>query len=192
MEVFIHPSSYVDEGVEIGSGTKIWHFSHILKGSKIGKNCIIGKNVMIGPNVKIGDRVKIQNDVSVYDGVELEDDMFCGPSMVYTNVINPRSFIERKSEFKRTLVKKVTTIGDNATIVCGVTIGEHFFVAAGAVVTKDVPPYALVAGFPAKQIGWVCKCGVKLKFTENFAKCSQCGGEYKLVSESLVPLKENI
>jgi UDP-2-acetamido-3-amino-2,3-dideoxy-glucuronate N-acetyltransferase len=135
---------------------------------------------MIGPNVKIGDRVKIQNNVSVYDGVELEDDVFCGPSMVFTNVINPRSFIERKSEFKRTLVKKGATIGANATIVCGVTIGEYSFVAAGAVVTKDVPPYALVAGFPAKQIGWVCKCGVTLKFTENFAKCSQCGSEYKL------------
>jgi UDP-2-acetamido-3-amino-2,3-dideoxy-glucuronate N-acetyltransferase len=192
MEVFIHPSSYVDEGVEIGNGTKIWHFSHILKGSKVGENCIIGQNVMIGPDVSIGNRCKIQNNVSIYKGVELEDDVFCGPSMVYTNVINPRSFIKRKSEFKRTLVKKVTTIGDNATIVCGAIIGEHFFVAAWAVVTKDVPPYTLVAEVPTKQIGWVCKYGVKLKFTENIAKCSQCGGEYKFVSESLVPLKENI
>jgi UDP-2-acetamido-3-amino-2,3-dideoxy-glucuronate N-acetyltransferase len=192
MEVFIHPSSYVDEGVEIGSRTKIWHFSHILKGSKIGENCIIGQNVMIGPDVSIGNRCKIQNNVSIYKGVELEDDVFCGPSMVYTNVINPRSFTERKSEFKRTLVKKVTTIGDNATIVCGATIGEHFFVATGAVVTKDVPLYALVAEVPTKQIGWVCKCGVTLKFTENIAKCSQCGGEYKLVKEPNFLKKENI
>jgi len=189
---FVHESAYIDEDVEIGSGTKIWHFSHILRNSKIGENCVIGQNVMIGPNVKIGNRVKIQNNVSVYEGVEIEDDVFCGPSMVFTNVINPRSFIERKNEFKKTLVKKGATIGANATIVCGVTIGEYSFVAAGAVVTKDVPPYALVAGIPAKQIGWVCKCGVTLKFVGNLAKCEQCGSEYKLETESLIPLKEDI
>ncbi|HPP16557.1 MAG TPA: DapH/DapD/GlmU-related protein, partial [Dictyoglomaceae bacterium] len=156
---FVHESSYIDEDVKIGEGTKIWHFSHILKGSKIGRNCVLGQNVMVGPNVKIGNNVKIQNNVSVYEKVEIEDDVFCGPSMVFTNVINPRAFIERKHEFRKTLVKKGATIGANATIVCGVTIGEYALVGAGAVVTKDVPPYALVVGVPARQIGWVCKCG---------------------------------
>jgi len=178
---FIHESSYVDDGVEIGEGTKIWHFCHILSGSKIGKNCVLGQNVMVGPNVKIGNNVKIQNNVSVYEGVEIEDEVFCGPSCVFTNVINPRAFIERKHEFKKTLVKRGATIGANATIVCGVTIGEYAFVGAGAVVTKDVPPYALVVGVPARQIGWVCKCGVRLEFNENnIAICKSCGNKYKL------------
>ncbi|MCS7201940.1 MAG: N-acetyltransferase, partial [Dictyoglomus sp.] len=150
---FVHESSYVDEPVEIGEGTKIWHFCHILPYTTIGKNCVIGQNVMIGPRVKIGNNVKIQNNVSIYEGVELEDDVFCGPSCVFTNVINPRAFIERKSEFKKTIVKKGATIGANATIICGVTIGEYAFVGAGAVVTKDVPPYALVVGVPARQVG---------------------------------------
>lgn len=179
-DFFVHPSSYIDENVQIGKNTKIWHFCHILKNTKIGENCIIGQNVMIGPNVKIGNRVKIQNNVSVYDGVELEDDVFCGPSMVFTNVINPRSFIERKSEFKKTLVKRGATIGANATIVCGVTIGEYSFIGAGAVVTKNVPPYALVIGVPAKQTGWVCKCGTKLTFNNNIAICKNCSNQYKL------------
>lgn len=178
---FVHESSYVDDGVEIGEGTKIWHFCHILSGSKIGKNCVLGQNVMVGPNVKIGNNVKIQNNVSVYEGVEIEDDVFCGPSCVFTNVINPRAFIERKHEFRKTLVKRGATIGANATIVCGVTIGEYAFIGAGAVVTKDVPPYALVVGVPARQIGWVCKCGVRLEFDEkNEAVCKSCGNKFKL------------
>ncbi|ACI18664.1 acyltransferase [Dictyoglomus thermophilum] len=179
---FVHESSYVDEPVEIGEGTKIWHFCHILPHTVIGKNCVIGQNVMIGPRVKIGNNVKIQNNVSVYEGVEIEDDVFCGPSCVFTNVINPRAFIERKHEFKKTIVKKGATIGANATIVCGVTIGEYAFVGAGAVVTKDVPPYALVVGVPARQIGWVCKCGVRLEFDEKGeALCKSCGEKYRLV-----------
>ncbi len=183
---FVHESSYVDEGVEIGEGTKIWHFSHILKGSKIGKNCIIGQNVVIGPDVTIGNRCKIQNNVSLYKGVTLEDEVFCGPSCVFTNVYNPRAFIERKHEFRPTLVKRGATIGANATIVCGVTIGEYALIAAGAVVKKDVPPYAIVAGVPAKQIGWACKCGTTLKFEDKHAICSYCGDKYKEKEEGIL------
>lgn len=179
---FVHSTSCIDENVEIGEGTKIWHFSHILKNTKIGKNCIIGQNVMIGPDVKIGDKCKIQNNVSVYTGVTLEDEVFCGPSCVFTNVYNPRAFIERKHEFKNTLVKKGATIGANATIVCGVTIGQYAFIGAGAVVKQDVPDYALVVGVPAKQIGWVCQCGTTLKFDKNIAKCSYCERKYEIVS----------
>lgn len=175
---FIHESSYIDNNVEIGEGTKIWHFCHILSNTKIGRNCRIGQNVMIGPNVKVGNNVKIQNNVSVYEGVEIEDDVFCGPSMVFTNVINPRAFIERKHEFRKTLVKRGATIGANATIICGVTIGEYAFIGAGAVVTRDVPPYALVVGVPARQIGWVCQCGVRLEFNNNKAICKSCGKRY--------------
>lgn len=184
-QYFVHESSYVDEGVEIGEGSKIWHFSHILKGSKIGKNCIIGQNVVIGPDVTVGNRCKIQNNVSLYKGVELEDEVFCGPSCVFTNVYNPRAFIERKHEFRKTLVKKGATIGANATIVCGVTIGEYALIAAGAVVKKDVQAHAIVAGVPAKQIGWACKCGVTLKFKNNKAKCEYCGQNYKLKKGSI-------
>lgn len=190
---FVHESSYVDDNVEIGEGTKIWHFCHVLKNTKIGKNCVLGQNVMVGPNVVVGNRVKIQNNVSVYEGVELEDDVFCGPSMVFTNVINPRSFIERKQEFKKTLVKKGASIGANATIVCGVTIGKYAFIGAGAVVTKDVPDYALVVGVPARQIGWVCKCGVRLeKNSEGKYVCSSCGSEYLEKDGILEPLIEKI
>ena len=177
---FVHESAYVDDGVEVGDGTKIWYFSHILKGSKIGKNCIIGQNVMIGPDVEIGDSCKIQNNVSVYKGVIIEDEVFCGPSCVFTNVYNPRAFIERKHEFKQTLVKRGTTIGANATIVCGTSIGRYAMIGAGAVVKSDVPDYAIVAGVPAKQIGWACKCGTTLKFNNNHATCGYCGNKYVL------------
>jgi UDP-2-acetamido-3-amino-2,3-dideoxy-glucuronate N-acetyltransferase len=160
---FVHESSYVDEGAEIGEGTKIWHFSHIMPGAKIGKNCSIGQNVNIGSRAVIGSRVKIQNNVSVYDDVIIEDDVFCGPSCVFTNVINPRAFVERKSEYKKTLVKQGATIGANATIVCGVTIGEYALVGAGSVVTKDIPAFTLAYGNPARMQGRVNKDGNKLK-----------------------------
>lgn len=176
---FAHPTAVIDEGCKIGTGTKIWHFSHIMSGAEIGERCNIGQNVVISPGVKIGNGVKIQNNVSVYTGVICEDDVFLGPSMVFTNVINPRSFIERKDEYRPTIIKKGATIGANATIVCGHTIGEYAFVGAGAVVTKDVPPHALVAGVPAKQIGWACECGSPLKFTGDVTRCKECGKEYK-------------
>ncbi|MEW6556125.1 MAG: DapH/DapD/GlmU-related protein [Elusimicrobiota bacterium] len=180
---FSHETVCIDENVEIGEGTKVWHFSHILKNSRIGKSCIIGQNVMIGPDVRIGNRCKIQNNVSVYPGVTLEDEVFCGPSCVFTNVYNPRAFIERKHEFKPTLVKKGATIGANATIVCGTTIGQYAFIGAGAVVKKDVQDYALVVGVPAKQIGWVCKCGTTLKFEKNYAKCNYCNSKYEILDK---------
>jgi len=179
-EYFVHESSYIDEDVQIGAGTKIWHFCHISEGARIGKNCTIGQNVFIGRNVVIGDGCKIQNNVSVYEGVTLEDYVFCGPSMVFTNDLNPRAaFPKGRERFVKTLVKRGCTIGANATIVCGVTLGEHSFVGAGAVVTKDVPPYAIVYGVPAKIHGWVCECGEKLHFTDTLAQCSQCGRRYR-------------
>jgi len=187
---FVHESAYVDEGVEIGEGTKIWHFSHILKGSRVGKNCIISQNVMIGPNVEVGNRCKIQNNVSVYTGVKLEDEVFCGPSCVFTNVYNPRAFIERKHEFLQTLVKRGATIGANATIVCGTTIGKYAMIGAGAVVKEDVPDYAIVVGVPAKQIGWACKCGTTLKFNDNNAVCSYCGNKYRIEDNRFEVVKE--
>lgn len=180
---FIHESSFVDENVQIGEGTKIWHFSHILKNTKIGKKCNIGQNVVIGPNVAIGDNVKIQNNVSVYEGVTLEEDVFCGPSMVFTNVINPRSHWPRKNEYKRTLVKKGASLGANATIICGIKIGQDAFVGAGALVNKDVPDYGLVYGVPGKLQGWMCVCGERLFLSneiDNLAKteCGNCGRKY--------------
>jgi UDP-2-acetamido-3-amino-2,3-dideoxy-glucuronate N-acetyltransferase len=174
---FAHPTAVIDSGCEIGEGSRIWHFSHVMSGSRTGKNCNIGQNVVVSPGVRIGNRVKIQNNVSVYTGVELEDDVFCGPSMVFTNVINPRSHIERKHEYRRTLVKKGASIGANATIVCGTTIGRYAFVAAGAVVTRDVPDYALVMGVPAVQAGWICYCGVRLPQGPEVA-CEACGRRY--------------
>jgi UDP-2-acetamido-3-amino-2,3-dideoxy-glucuronate N-acetyltransferase len=187
---FVHESAIVDEGVRIGEGTKIWYFSHILKGSKIGKNCIIGRNVAIGPDVTIGNKCKIQNNVSLYKGVTLEDNVFCGPSCVFTNVYNPRAFIERKSEFRRTLVKEGATIGANATIVCGVTIGKYTMIGAGAVVKANIPDYAIVVGVPAKRIGWACKCGTTLKFNDNHSACNYCGNEYKIEGIKLKVVKE--
>jgi UDP-2-acetamido-3-amino-2,3-dideoxy-glucuronate N-acetyltransferase len=189
---FIHESSYIDEGAEIGQGTKVWHFSHILKGSKIGENCVIGQNVLIGPDVKIGSGCKVQNNVSIYKGVELEDDVFCGPSCVFTNVYNPRAFVERKQEFRETLVKKGATIGANSTVVCGVTIGKYALIGAGAVVKKNVLDYVIVAGVPAKHIGWTCKCGTTLKFKDNYAKCCYCGSEYKKDKENIIIIAEKI
>ena len=187
-DYFVHESSYVDEPCEIGKGTRIWHFSHIMKNSKIGENCNIGQNVVISPNVVLGNNVKIQNNVSVYTGVICEDDVFLGPSCVFTNVINPRAFIERKDEYKKTIVKKGASIGANATIVCGYNIGEYAFVGAGAVVTKDVPDYALVIGTPARVVGYVCKCGNKLLEQENnLYKCSTCNKEYILTDGNLKP-----
>lgn len=177
--VYIHPTATIDPDVEIGEGTRIWHYTHIMSGASIGKNCILGQNVFIGRNVRIGDGVKIQNNVSVYEGVELEDFVFCGPSAVFTNVINPRSEIERKSEYRRTLVKRGATLGANCTILCGITIGRYAFVGAGAVVTKDVPDYALVVGVPARVVGWVCECAHKLSFNdEGYATCPNCGKRY--------------
>ena len=186
---FVHESTYIDEDVEIGEGTKIWHFSHILSGSRMGEKCIMGQNVMVGPDVIVGNRCKIQNNVSVYKGVTLEDEVFCGPLCVFTNIYNPRAFIERKGEFRKTLVRKGATIGANATIICGNTIGKYALVGAGSIVTKDVPDYALVVGTPAKQIGWVCKCGTTLKLENNHAKCN-CGNKYELSGEKLITIFE--
>ena len=161
-DVFVHESSYIDDNVTIKRGTKIWHFSHILNDCKIGENCSLGQNVVVGPKVNIGNHVKIQNNVSVYEGVTLEDGVFCGPSCVFTNVFNPRSEIVRKSEYKTTLVKRGATLGANCTIVCGVTLGKFAFIGAGAVISKDVPDYALMVGVPAKQVGWMSEYGEKL------------------------------
>ncbi len=181
MEHFVHPSSMVDEGVSIGKGTRIWHFCHILKGSRIGENCVLGQNVMVGPDVEVGDGCKIQNNVSLYKGVRLEEGVFCGPSMVFTNVVIPRAFIERKDQFRETVVRKGATIGANATVICGATIGRYAMVGAGAVVTRDVLDHALVLGVPARQAGWVCRCGVTLpRLERNCTRCMECGVAYRL------------
>lgn len=176
---FVHKSSYVDKKTKIGKGTKIWHFCHVLEGSEIGENCKIGQNVVIGPDAKVGNNVKIQNNVSVYKGVVLEDDVFCGPSCVFTNVFNPRSKVPRMEDLRPTLVKKGASIGANATIICGHVIGKNAFIGAGAVVTKDVPAYALVFGNPAKLRGWMCECGEKLELKGDRARCAACGASYK-------------
>lgn len=178
--VQIHQTAVVDEGCQIGNGTKIWHFSHIMSGSVIGEHCNIGQNVVVSPGVVLGNNVKVQNNVSIYAGVLCEDDVFLGPSCVFTNVINPRSFISRKEEFKQTLVKKGASIGANATIVCGCTIGEYALIGAGAVVTKDVLPYALVVGNPGRRIGWISQSGYRLDFDSNgIAICKESGEKYK-------------
>jgi len=183
---FAHASAFVDENVNIGDNTKIWHFSHILSGSCIAADCSFGQNCVVGPNVKIGSGVKVQNNVSVYEGVEIEDDVFLGPSMVFTNVINPRAFITRREEFKKTLLKKGCSIGANATIVCGVTIGKYALIGSGAVVNSDVKPYALMVGVPAKQIGWVSKAGNTLVFNdEHMAIDESDGSQYRVVDDNL-------
>lgn len=181
---FVHESSFVDEGCEIGEGTKIWHFCHLMTGSRIGRGCSVGQNVVVSPGVVIGNNVKIQNNVSVYEGVELSDDVFCGPSMVFTNVVNPRSHVSRRNEYKKTLVGRGATIGANATIVCGVTLGEYAFVGAGSVITKSIPAYALVVGVPARRIGWMCQCGERLA-DKNPDACKVCGSKYKLEGDGL-------
>lgn len=178
-----HPTAVIDEGSLIGEGTRIWHFSHIMKDCVIGKNCNLGQNVVVSPGVKLGDNVKVQNNVSIYTGVECEDDVFLGPSMVFTNVINPRSAVARKNEYKLTRVGRGATIGANATIVCGNNIGEFAFIGAGSVVTKDVPPYALLIGNPARQIGWMSEFGHKLKFDDRgFAICPESAQQYQILN----------
>lgn len=178
-DYFVHESSYVDDPCSIGPGTRIWHFCHIMKNCRIGERCNIGQNVVVSPDVVIGNNVKIQNNVSVYTGCILEDDVFCGPSMVFTNVINPRSHVVRRDEYKRTLVRKGASLGANSTIVCGITIGRYAFIGAGAVVTRDVPDYALVYGSPARVQGWMCACGIKLEFNGgDNATCTACSAMY--------------
>jgi len=189
---FVHESSYVDDGAEIGAGTKVWHFCHVMPGAVIGERCSIGQNVVVMGGTRIGNNVKIQNNVSVYEGVELEDDVFCGPSMVFTNVVNPRSHVSRKSEYRRTLVGRGATIGANATIVCGTTLGEYAFVGAGAVVSRDVKPYALVVGVPARQAGWMSRYGERLDAPLAAPPgetvrvvCPASGERYRLVGDRL-------
>lgn len=190
MGYFAHPSSIIDDNCTIGDGTKIWHFSHVMSGCVIGNNCNLGQNVVVSPKVILGDNVRVQNNVSIYEGVICEDDVFLGPSMVLTNVINPRSAISRKEEYKKTLIKKGASIGANATIVCGNTIGEFAFIGAGAVVTKEVPPFALIVGNPGRQKGWMSEYGHKLDFNkENIAVCPESGQEYLLNSNTVTRTK---
>ncbi len=181
---FVHESSYVDDGAEVGSGTKVWHFSHVMAGAKVGERCVIGQNVNIGSGAVLGSNVKVQNNVSIYDDVEIEDDVFCGPSMVFTNVLTPRAHVSRKSEYGRTLVRRGATLGANCTVVCGNQIGRYAMVGAGAVVTRDVADYALVVGNPARGIGWVCNCGERIVFDAGAAACARCGKKYRQKSET--------
>ena len=182
---YLHPSSFIDDHVKIGKGTKVWHFSHILSNTTIGANCSFGQNCVVGPKVTIGNGVKVQNNISIYEGVEVEDDVFLGPSMVFTNVINPRAFIQRKKEFKKTLLKKGCTVGANATVICGITIGEYALIGSGAVVNKDVKPYALVVGVPARQIGWVGISGNTLVFNEGNMAIDSDGRKYAIINEKI-------
>jgi UDP-2-acetamido-3-amino-2,3-dideoxy-glucuronate N-acetyltransferase len=184
---FVHESSYVDEGAVVGEGTRIWHFSHVQEGARIGRGCNLGQNVNVGPTAVVGDNVKIQNNVSIHAGVTLEDDVFCAPSVVFTNVVNPRSHVPRKKEFQATLVRRGATLGANCTIVCGVTIGRYAFVGAGSVVTHDVPDHGLVIGIPARPSGWMCRCGIQLKLESDRGGCPGCGDAYALVDGALVP-----
>jgi UDP-2-acetamido-3-amino-2,3-dideoxy-glucuronate N-acetyltransferase len=185
--VFIHETAVVDEPASIGEGTKIWHFSHLMGGCRVGRGCNLGQNVFVGSRVTLGNNVKVQNNVSIYDGVVVEDDAFLGPSMVFTNVSTPRSAVSRKDRYEQTLVKRGATIGANATVVCGHTIGEHAFIGAGAVVTRDVPPYSLVVGNPARRVGWMCACGERLGAT---LVCGGCERRYRLENGALLEQKQ--
>jgi len=178
-DYFVHESSYVDAGAQIGAGTKIWHFSHVMPGAVIGEGCNLGQNVVVMPGVRIGNNVKIQNNVSVYEGVTLEDDVFCGPSCVFTNVSTPRSHRSRKSEYVKTLVRRGASIGANATVICGATLGEYAFIGAGAVVRGEVPAHALMLGVPARRAGWMCRCGERLALASGAATCGACGSRYQ-------------
>jgi UDP-2-acetamido-3-amino-2,3-dideoxy-glucuronate N-acetyltransferase len=187
VNVFIHASSCIDEPCTIGAGTRIWHYCHVMQDARIGKHCTLGQNVFVGQGVTIGDNVKLQNNVSVYAGVTLEDHVFCGPSVVFTNVLNPRSEIVRQSEFKPTLVQRGATLGANCTIICGHTIGAYALVGAGAVVTKDVPAYGLMLGNPARRVGWMCRCGVRLPTGRGILVCSACAATYRYREGRLEP-----
>jgi UDP-2-acetamido-3-amino-2,3-dideoxy-glucuronate N-acetyltransferase len=178
-DVFVHESAYVDDGAVIGKGSKVWHFCHVMPGAIIGERCNLGQNVVVMPGTRLGNNVKVQNNVSIYEGVTIEDDVFCGPSCVFTNVTNPRSHVSRKHEYRPTLVRRGTSIGANATIVCGVTLGEYAFIGAGAVVTSDVPAFALMVGVPARRVGWMCQCGERLHLRERAAACGSCGATYR-------------
>lgn len=187
-DFFVHESSYLDQPCAVGAGTKIWHFCHVMKDSVIGRNCVLGQNVLVSSGVRIGDGCKIQNNVSLYTGVVLEDGVFCGPSMVFTNVVNPRSEIVRRDEFRPTLVRRGASIGANATIVCGATLGEYAFIGAGAVVTGTVPDYALMVGVPARRIGWMCQCGERLPVSAGHGSCKACGATYREAGDRLEPI----
>lgn len=192
MDYFAHETAVIDEGCEIGAGTKIWHFSHVMKNAKIGEKCSFGQNVVVSPDVVLGNNVKVQNNVSIYTGVICEDDVFLGPSMVFTNISNPRSAIVRRDQYEQTLVKKGASIGANATIVCGHTIGEYAFIGAGAVVTKNVKPYALIVGNPGRQVGWMSEYGHKLNFDENnIAVCPESKEKYKLENDEVMKITDN-
>lgn len=187
-ETMIHPTAIVDAGAQVGEGTRVWHWSHVSAGARVGAGCSFGQNVFVANDVVIGDNVKVQNNVSIYDAVTLEDDVFCGPSMVFTNVNNPRSHVSRKHEYRRTVVKKGATIGANATVVCGHVIGEYAFIGAGAVVTRDVPPYALMVGTPARRIGWMCQCGERVDSTLGEHECAACNTRYQVTGNSCTPV----
>jgi UDP-2-acetamido-3-amino-2,3-dideoxy-glucuronate N-acetyltransferase len=187
-EYFAHESSYIDAGAQIGNGTKIWHFCHVMGGAVIGERCNLGQNVVVMPGTRLGNNVKVQNNVSIYEGVELEDDVFCGPSCVFTNVLNPRSHVSRKHAYQRTLVRRGASIGANATIVCGVTLGEYAFIGAGAVVTSDVPAYGLMVGVPARRVGWMCQCGERLPVGKTPISCAACGAAYQEAGGALRPI----
>lgn len=183
---FIHESAYVDAGAVVGDGTRIWHFVHVMPGAVIGRDCVLGQNVVVMNGTRLGNNVKVQNNVSIYEGVELEDDVFCGPSMVFTNVMTPRSHVSRKHEYARTLVRRGASIGANATVLCGTTLGAYCFIGAGAVVTKDVPAYALMTGVPARRVGWVCSCGAVLRGSDAL-HCAACGARYRELGGALQP-----